>query len=122
MMVFQTAAVDPERTSRNPSIRGFSVDDGHKFTAVSGLCSLCWVGPNFLSRRHAGRLRHDPLGWKAHRNRGSDINLALQAQRSTMQLGEGLGERQTEASPLVFAIQIAVDLLEWGQRMANRIW
>ena len=49
---------------------------------------------------------------KPHRNGCADTDLALNAERSTVQLDEGFGQRQAEPGPFVFAIEGAVDLRE----------
>lgn len=36
-----------------------------------------------------------------------------------MEFGEGLGQGQAEAGSLVFSVEIAIDLLERGQRLGN---
>ena len=70
----------PEPAAGALQRRGRPGEYGHKLTAASGPISLRRAGPVLLRHRHARRHRHDPLGWKAHRNRGANANLASQVQ------------------------------------------
>ncbi len=53
---------------------------------------------------------HDALLGETHSHRGDDPDLALQIQRSAMHLDERFGQRQAQASSLIFAIEVAFDL------------
>jgi hypothetical protein len=61
-----------------------------------------------LSRRAIG----EALGGKPDGDDRADADLALQIQRSAMELDQGLGQRQAEPGSLTLAIELAVDLAE----------
>ncbi len=58
------------------------------------------------------RRTYDALRWKAHGDRGADANLALHVEGTAVQFDKGFDQRQAKAGPFIFAVEVAVDLLE----------
>ena len=58
------------------------------------------------------RRTYEALRWKTHGDRGADANLALHVEGTAVQFDKGFDQRQAKAGPFIFAVEVAVDLLE----------